>query len=74
MGKNINLFSGDSRKNIEDTIAFSDVLSPQLETIIGQLPANKLREELELIDEVYPKFNRQEYLDGKIQPVFLDRL
>jgi peptide chain release factor 3 len=29
-----------------------------------------LREELELIDEVYPKFDRQDYLDGKLQPVF----
>jgi peptide chain release factor 3 len=23
-----------------------------------------------LIDEVYPKFDRQDYLDGKLQPVF----
>jgi peptide subunit release factor RF-3 len=34
-------------------------------------PADTLREELELIDEVYPKFDRQDYLDGKLQPVFL---
>jgi peptide chain release factor 3 len=25
---------------------------------------------MELIDEVYPKFDRQDYLDGKLQPVF----
>ena len=50
--QNINLFSGDSRKNIEETIAFSDVKSPELEKIIGQKPADRLREELELIDEV----------------------
>jgi peptide chain release factor 3 len=68
--KNINLFSGDSRKNIEDTIAISDLQSPELEKIIGQKPANKLREELELIEEVYPSFDRQEYLDGQLQPVF----
>ena len=68
--QNINLFSGDSRKNIEETIAFSDVTNPELEKIIGQIPADRLREELELIDEVYPKFNREDYLDGKLQPVF----
>jgi peptide chain release factor 3 len=68
--KNINLFSGDSRKNIEETIAFSDINSPELENIIGEKPANQLREELELIDEVYPAFDRQAYLDGKLQPVF----
>ncbi|CAD0002038.1 peptide chain release factor 3 [Flavobacterium salmonis] len=69
--QNINLFSGDSRKNIEETIAFSDVQNnPELDKIVGQKAAQKLREELELIDEVYPKFDRQDYLDGKLQPVF----
>ncbi|MFY7739913.1 MAG: peptide chain release factor 3 [Flavobacterium sp.] len=68
--QNINLFSGDSRKNIEDTIAISDINSPELEKLIKEKPAQKLREELELIDEVYPKFDRQEYLDGNLQPVF----
>jgi peptide chain release factor 3 len=68
--RNINLFSGDSRKNIEETIAFSDVQNPDLEKIIGQKPAEKLREELELIDEVYPKFDQKLYLEGKLQPVF----
>ncbi len=68
--KNINLFSGDSRKNIEDTIAISDLNSPELEKIIGEKPSQKLREELELIDEVYPKFNREAYLTGNLQPVF----
>ena len=68
--QNINLFSGDSRKNIEETIAFSDLQNPELEKIIGVKPAQKLREELELIEEVYPKFDQQAYLSGKLQPVF----
>ena len=68
--KNINLFSGDSRKNIEETIAFSDLQNPELEKIIGPKPAEKLREELELIDEVYPPFDREQYLAGHLQPVF----
>ena len=68
--KNINLFEGDSRKNIEETIAFDDINNPELEKIIGEKPANRLREELELIEEVYPAFNREEYLAGDLQPVF----
>ncbi|MFN7045601.1 MAG: peptide chain release factor 3, partial [Flavobacterium sp.] len=68
--KNINLFEGDSRKNIEETIAFSDIESKELEKIIGEKPANRLREELELIEEVYPAFSREEYLEGDLQPVF----
>ena len=68
--KNINLFSSDSRKNIDDVVAISDVQSPELEKIIGQKPANELRDNLELLTEVYPPFDRQDYLDGKLQPVF----
>lgn len=68
--KNVNLFSGDSRKNIEETIKIEDVSNPELENLIGDKAANELREELELVYEVYPKFNQEEYLNGKLQPVF----
>ncbi len=68
--KNINLFSGDSRKDIEETIEIEDVSSPELEKLIGEKPAKTLRDELELIYEVYPDFDRDEYLEGNLQPVF----
>ncbi|MFN4197944.1 MAG: peptide chain release factor 3 [Flavobacterium sp.] len=68
--KNINLFSGDSRKNIEDVISISDLESPELNSLIGDTPAQKLREELELIAEVYPAFDIEAYLQGDLQPVF----
>jgi len=68
--KNINLFSGDSRKNIEETIEVQDVNSSNLDELIGENEASTLREEVELVTEVYPPFNREEYLDGKLQPVF----
>lgn len=68
--KNINLFSSDSRKNIEDVIAISDIQNPELDKIIGDKAAAKLRDELELIQEVYPEFDRERYLNGTLQPVF----
>ena len=68
--KNINLFSGDSKKNIEETIAFGNMGNPELEKIIGSKAATELRDNLELIDGVYPKFDKQSYLDGTLQPVF----
>ncbi len=68
--KNINLFSGDSKKNIEDTLEFSDINNPELEKINGEKPAEKLREELELLSEVYPEFDKNAYLEGNLQPVF----
>ncbi|NJB70649.1 peptide chain release factor 3 [Saonia flava] len=68
--KNINLFSGDSKKNIEDTIAFNDINNPELDNIIGKKAAEELRENLELANGVYPEFDKEAYLNGTQQPVF----
>ncbi len=68
--KNINLFSGNSKQNIEDTIAFDDLESSELEKIIGEDAAMVLRENLELVGGVYPAFDEEAYLQGQQQPVF----
>src|SRR5690606_34996366 len=68
--KNINLFSGDSKKNIEETIAFDNIEDPELDGIIGANAADSLRENLELVHGVYPGFDRDAYLKGELQPVF----
>jgi len=68
--KNVNLFSGDSRKNIEETIEISDLASDELNTLIGEKAADVLREEIELVSGVYPKFDNDAYLNGDLQPVF----
>jgi len=68
--KNVNLFTGDPRKDIEDTIEISDLTSSELDDLIGEAAANELREELELAQGVYPEFDKKAYLDGKLQPVF----
>ena len=68
--KNINLFSGNSKSNIEDTIAFDNIDSPELEKIIGENAASDLRDNLELVNGVYPEFDKEAYLNGKQQPVF----
>ncbi|MHA7832751.1 MAG: peptide chain release factor 3 [Flagellimonas sp.] len=68
--KNINLFSGNSKKNIEETIAFDNLDNPELEKIIGTDAAVELRDNLELVDGVYPNFDKEAYLKGELQPVF----
>jgi len=68
--KNINLFSGDSRKNIEETTEVSDLSSPELDQLIGETAADTLREEIELVEGIYPKFDKDAYLEGNLQPVF----
>jgi peptide chain release factor 3 len=68
--KNINLFSGNSKKNIEETIAFDNLDNPELEEIIGANAADELRDNLELVAGVYPDFDKEAYLKGELQPVF----
>lgn len=68
--KNVNLFSGNSRKNIEETIEISDLESDELNKLIGDDAAETLRGDIELVTGIYPKFDKQAYLDGEQQPVF----
>jgi len=68
--QNVNLFTGNPRKDIEDTVEISDLKSDELDELIGEKSANTLREELTLALGVYPKFDKKAYLDGNLQPVF----
>ncbi|MBC3844756.1 peptide chain release factor 3 [Winogradskyella echinorum] len=68
--KNVNLFSGDSKKAIDDTVEISNLKSEELDNLIGEKAAQTLRDEIELVDGIYPKFDKEEYLNGDLQPVF----
>ena len=68
--KKLNLFSGDNKTTISEGIEFDDLSNPELDKIVGETAAETLREEIELVEEVYPAFNQDEYLEGKLQPVF----
>lgn len=68
--KNIQLFSNDNKQRISDAIAFEDLNDAELETVIGANYAENLRNEIELISEVYPEFSQEDYLSGQLQPVF----
>ncbi|PQJ78823.1 peptide chain release factor 3 [Polaribacter porphyrae] len=68
--KKLNLFSGDNKTGISEGVEFDDLSNPELDKVVGEKAATTLREEIELIDEVYPAFNQEEYLEGKLQPVF----
>ncbi len=58
------------RKSEEETVKFEDLDDPALVDIIGEEAAEELREEVELVNEVYPEFKQEDYLNGKISPVF----
>lgn len=54
---------------IEDAVEIDDLSSSKLDEVIGD-DADMLREEVELIDGVFPEFNHDDYLAGEIAPVF----
>lgn len=66
--RSISLFD-PSITDIQDGIKFEDVNNPELEKYIGD-DAEVLREELELVEGVYPEFEMEEYLKGDLAPVF----
>jgi len=68
--KSLNLFSANKTEIEEDVHAIDDIQNKELDEMIGEEPAEELREELEMIEGVYDAFNRDEYLAGEIAPVF----
>ena len=66
--QNLNLFTPDKQKVTEHVSV--DIDSEELEARVGEQDAAKLREDLELVDGVYPAFNVEDYLDAKVAPVF----
>lgn len=64
------LFNPHGKQDEEDTIVFEDLNNPDLERIIGETPARILREEVEMVETVYPVFNKEDYREGRICPIF----
>lgn len=58
-----------SRQTVEEGVDI-DVQSPELDTMIGERQAATLREELDLVEGVYPEFDVESYLRGEVAPVF----
>ena len=65
---NLNLFRPDKQRVTEKVEV--DVDTDDLERHVGEKQAKRLREELEIVREVYPKFEREAYLKGELAGVF----
>jgi peptide chain release factor 3 len=68
--QNLHLISGVNKQRIEEGISISNLNDAALEEYIGAEEADTLREEVELLTEVYPTFHQADYLSGAICPVF----
>jgi len=68
--KRLNLFQASKTKIATDIVEITDLNDPALDEIVGQDPADELREELEIVEGVYDAFDRESYLSGDVAPVF----
>src|SRR5690606_28577266 len=68
--KFLNLYSANKKEIEDDKITINDLSDPQLDQLIGDRAAVKLREESELIEGVFEPFDVNLYRSGYLAPVF----
>ena len=64
------LFNPHGQQTEEETLTFTDLSNPELDNIVGSAAADELREEVNIIREVYPAFDRETYISAEHSPVF----
>lgn len=67
--KKLDFFEPD-KERIRPSIAFDNVYDRDIDNQIGEKAAKLLREEIELIDGVYPPLDLKKYMDAEVAPVF----
>ncbi len=65
----LNIFTGEDKQTAEEPMKIS-ADSDEIEEYIGEDSTSQLREDLELVEGVYPPFENQTYLDAEVSPVF----
>jgi peptide chain release factor 3 len=65
---NLELYT-PNKQTVSETVKV-DIDSPELNELVGERDAAKLREDMELINGVYNDFSIDQYLQGQLAPVF----
>ncbi len=68
--KSLVLFTANTKASDEDVVKIDDINDSILDEKIGDADAKTLREDVELVDGVHGELNVEEYLKGKVAPVF----
>lgn len=68
--KNLRLFTANTRADESDIVQISDLADPVLDEKLGERDAATLREDVELVDGVHGELVVEDYLQGKVAPVF----
>ena len=66
----INFFTSENKLEKEEPHVISNLTDKNVDELVGKEHADTLREEVELITEVYPKFEAEEYREAMVSPVF----
>ena len=64
----LNLFTPNKQRVTEK--AAVDIASAELDEKVGEREAQQLRDDLELVDGVYPEFDKETYRSAEVAPVF----
>jgi peptide chain release factor 3 len=67
---NLLLFQPSRRELQNDVVEIKNIKDPLVDKYVGENYARQLREDVELIEGVYPAFDEQEYQTGQVAPVF----
>ena len=67
--KNLELYT-PNKQTISESVELKDIESTELDKLVGNTDAAKLREDMELINGVYSEFEVEKYLAGELAPVF----
>ncbi|MEJ2004039.1 MAG: peptide chain release factor 3 [Cyclobacteriaceae bacterium] len=67
--KNLRLFQ-PSKAQLEEAKEIDNLDDKRIDQAVGEREADQLREDVELIEGVYPEFDRETYLKGEVAPVF----
>jgi len=68
--KNLLLFTAHTKATEEDSVVIEDLHDPLLDEKIGDKDAIQLRDDVELIEGVHGALNVDDYLQGKVAPLF----
>ena len=59
-----------NKQRVSERVEITDINDERIDAAVGEDDAAQLREDLDLIEGVYPAFDKERYLNGELAPVF----
>lgn len=66
----LRFFTQQLKQKIGENVQIDGLDDPRIATMIGEQAAQQLKEEVELVEGVYPEFDPKAYQNGELSPVF----